>query len=164
MIFMRFRGPQALNDTYKKQGGGGPALRIRKDAHPESANGGGGEGFFSGLTLLYSSAPRAFHNSLATKRFPTLSQNRRGVTLQFPFWELFAGHSAERPLFSSFPFYGLHTLPSFVSRNSFACPSYENCRVYTNSSQNGTCRPAYRGQDYPSHRCALRLSNSSTLR
>jgi hypothetical protein len=24
MIFMRFRGPQALNDTYKKQGGWGP--------------------------------------------------------------------------------------------------------------------------------------------
>src|SRR5882724_8634094 len=41
--------------------------------------------------------------------------------------------------------------------------SYENCRVCTNSSQNGTCRPAHRGQDYPSHRRALRLSNSSTL-
>src|SRR6266446_3769892 len=149
----------------KNRGVGGAPLFVRSDndAHPEFANGGGAEGFFSGLTLLYCCAPRAFHNSFTTKRFRTLSQNCRGVAQQFPFWELFAGHSAERPLFSSSLFYGLHTLPSFVSRNSFACHSYENCRVYTNSSQNGTCQPAYRGQDYPSHRCALRLSNSSTL-
>ncbi len=31
-----------------------------------------------------------------------------------------------------------HTLPSSVSRKSFVCHSYENCRVYTNSSQFGT--------------------------
>src|SRR5882724_3760640 len=124
------------------------------------------KGFFSGLALgsVFSLfAPRVFHNSSAIKRFHTLSENCRGVTLQFPIWELFAGHSDERPLFSSFPFNRLHTLLSSVSRKSFACHSYENCRVCTNNSQNGICQPAYRGQDYPSHRRALRLSNSSTL-
>src|SRR6266446_3181487 len=63
------------------------------------------------------------------ERFRTLSQNCRRVTLQLPFWELFAGHNAERPLFSSSPFNDLHTLPSSVSRKSFPCYSYENCRV-----------------------------------
>src|SRR5258706_9141720 len=68
------------------------------DAHPESANGGGADsrfrpcrkGLFSrpALGSLFSLfAPRVFHNSLASKRFRTLSQNCRGVTLQFPFWE-----------------------------------------------------------------------------
>src|SRR5712664_2782109 len=52
----------------KNRGVGAPPCASDKDAHPESANGGGVEGFFSGLTPLYSSAPRAFHNSLATKR------------------------------------------------------------------------------------------------
>ena len=102
-----------------------------------SANGGGAEGFFSGLTLLFSSAPTVFHNSLTTRRFRALSQNCRGVTLQFPFWELFAGHNAERSLSSSSPFNNLHTLPRSVSRKSFACHSYENCRVYTNNSHSG---------------------------
>ena len=35
-------------------------------------------------------------------------------------------------------FYSLHTLPSSVSRNSFVCHSYENCRVCTNNSHSGT--------------------------
>jgi hypothetical protein len=35
-------------------------------------------------------------------------------------------------------FYSLHTLPSSVSRNSFVCHSYENCRVSTNNSHSGT--------------------------
>ena len=56
---------------------------------------------------------------------------------------------------------------SRVFHNSFAIKGFhtlsQNCRVYTNSSQNGTCRPAYRGQDNRGHRCALRLFNSSTL-
>jgi len=58
--------------------------------HPESTNGGGAEGFFSRLALvsLFSLfAARVFHNSFTTKRFHTLSENCRGVTLQFPFWE-----------------------------------------------------------------------------
>src|SRR6266446_2085723 len=114
--------PLAATLTKNRGVGGAPLFaRSDNDAHPEFANGGGAEGFFSGLTLLYCCAPRAFHNSFTTKRFRTLSQNCRGVAQQFPFWELFAGHSAERPLFSSSLFYGLHTLPSFVSRNSFAC-------------------------------------------
>jgi hypothetical protein len=122
----------------KNRGAGFPPCASDKDAHPQSANGGGAEGFFPGLTLLYSSAPRVFHNSFTTKRFRTLSQNCRGVTLRFPFWELFAGHNAERPLFSSFPFNHLHTLPSSVSCKSCICHSYENCRVYTNNFHSGT--------------------------
>ncbi len=35
-------------------------------------------------------------------------------------------------------FYSLHTLPSSVSRNSFVCHSYENCRVYANDSHSET--------------------------
>jgi len=127
----------------KNRGVGAPPCASGKDAHPESANGGGLEGFFFGLTLfsLFSLfAPRVFHNSFTTKRFRTLSQNCRGVTLQFPFWELFARHNAEWPLFSSLPFNSLRTLPSSVSPNFFACHSYENCRVYTNNSHSETHR------------------------
>jgi hypothetical protein len=92
--------PLAATLTKNRGVGGAPLFaRSDNDAHPEFANGGGAEGFFSGLTLLYCCAPRAFHNSFTTKRFRTLSQNCRGVAQQFPFWELFAGHSAERPLF-----------------------------------------------------------------
>ena len=123
-----------LSATLTKNRGVGPS----PCAHPESANGGGVVGFFPGLTLLSLFAPRVFHNSFITKPFRTLSQNCRGVTLQFSIWELFAGHNAERPLFSSSPFNGLRTLPSSVSRNSFAWHSYENCRVCTNNSQNGS--------------------------
>src|SRR4029077_17610228 len=39
-------------------------------------------------TLLSLFASRAFHNSFTIKRFHTLSQNCRGVTQQFPFWNL----------------------------------------------------------------------------
>jgi len=112
-------------------------LRIRKDAHPESANGGGGEGFFSGLTLLYSSAPRAFHNSLATKRFPTLSQNR-GVSP----YNFHSGNCSQdttpkghffRPFLSAA--YTLFQAPYPVSP-VFATVT-KNCRVYTNNSHSG---------------------------
>ncbi len=90
-------------------------------------------------------AQRVFHNSSAIKRFHTLSQNCRGVTLQFPIWELFAGHRAERPLFSSLPFNGLRTLPSSIVCKSFACHSYENCRVCTNNSHSGSSRATAKG-------------------
>src|SRR6267142_2566681 len=72
----------------KNRGVGALPCASDKDAHPESANGEGAEGFFSGLTLLYCCGPRAFHNSCTTKRFHALSQNCRRVTQQFPFWEL----------------------------------------------------------------------------
>jgi len=75
-----------------------------KDAHPERPS--GVEGFFSGLILgaLFSLfAPRVFHNSLASKRFRTLSQNCRGVTLQFPFWETHdQPQASNRHFFTSF--------------------------------------------------------------
>ena len=87
------------------------------------------DGYTFRRALLSLFAPRVFHNSLALKRFHTLSQKCRCVTVQFPFWELLAGRNAEDFLFSSSPFNGLHTLPSSVSPNSFACHSYENCRV-----------------------------------
>ena len=51
---------------------------------------------------------------------------------------LFTLSGDEGSLFSSSPFNDLHTLLSSVSRKSFACHSYENCRVYTNNSQSGT--------------------------
>ncbi len=121
-----------------------PPCTSDKDAHPASANDGGVDSRFRpcrkrfsrlALGALFSLfAPRVFHNSCAIKALHTLSQKCRGVTLQFPFWELFAGHNAERPLFSSFPFISLHTLPSSVSCKFFPCHSYENCRVCTNSS------------------------------
>src|SRR6266850_4219487 len=38
----------------------------------------------------------------------------------------------------SFVFKGFHTLSFSVGRNSCICHSYENCRVYTNSSHSGT--------------------------
>src|SRR6266403_2023223 len=40
----------------------------------------------------------------------------------------------------SFVFKGFHTLSFSVRRKSFACHSYENCRVCTNSSHSGTRR------------------------
>src|SRR6266446_6864744 len=42
--------------------------------------------------------------------------------------------------FKFFSFMHLRTLPSSVSCKSFACHSYENCRVCTNNSQSGTPR------------------------
>src|SRR5712692_10239259 len=39
---------------------------------------------------------------------------------------------------TSFQISGLRTLSFSVSRKSFICHSYENCRVYTNNSQSGT--------------------------
>src|SRR6266403_2128779 len=152
----------------KNRGVGAPPCASDKDAHPESANGGGVEGFFSGLTPLYSSAPRAFQNSFVTKRFRTLSQNCRGVALQFPFWELFAGHNAERSLFSSFPFSSLHTLPSSVSCKSCICHSCENRRVYTNNSHSGTL-PTLRITDHfsiqhtPTRNFGTLISSSPTI-
>ena len=44
----------------------------------------------------------------------------------------------ESPRFSTFVFNRFRTLPSSVGCKSFACHSYENCRVCTNSSQFGT--------------------------
>jgi len=95
--FTRYLNPLDATLT-KNRGWGSPPCASDKDAHPESANGGGADsrfrpcrkGLFSrpALGSLFSLfAPRVFHNSLASKRFRTLSQNCRGVTLQFPFWE-----------------------------------------------------------------------------
>src|SRR5713101_961740 len=50
------------------------------------------------------------------------------------------GPSAKSGQNNSFQFSVLRTLPSSVSRNSFVCHSYENCRVYTNNSHFGSLR------------------------
>src|SRR5438093_437777 len=42
------------------------------------------------------------------------------------------------PQFLPFVFCCFHTLSLSVSRNFFACHSYENCRVCTNNSHSGT--------------------------
>ncbi len=54
-------------------------------------------------------------------------------------------HTPRRPSAKSgqnnfFQFSVLRTLPSSVSRNSFVCDSYENCRVYINNSHSGLPR------------------------
>src|SRR5882672_2473573 len=46
----------------------------------------------------------------------------------------------QKPFCKSFVFFSLRTLPSSVSCKSFACRSYENCRVCTNSSHFETPR------------------------
>jgi hypothetical protein len=53
----------------------------------------------------------------------------------------------------SLVFYSLRTLPSSVSRKSFACHSYENCRVCTNNSHSGTL-PNLRRSDAATFRCS----------
>jgi len=50
----------------------------------------------------------------------------------------FASRMLLRDDFSPRVFNRLHTLPSYVSRKSFACHSYENCRVYTKDSHSET--------------------------
>src|SRR5258708_30267910 len=45
--------------------------------------------------------------------------------------------SPHMPFSISFLLKPFRTLPSSVSRKSLVCHSYENCRVYTNSSQFG---------------------------
>src|SRR5712692_9293726 len=47
-------------------------------------------------------------------------------------------HSPLTAVFLPFPFNRLRTLSFSVSRKSFACHSYENCRVWPNSSHCGT--------------------------
>src|SRR5712664_2809762 len=51
---------------------------------------------------------------------------------------LFSFPAQESSRFSSFVFKSLRTLSFSVSCKSFACHSYENCRVYTNNSHSGT--------------------------
>src|SRR5882672_5802730 len=46
--------------------------------------------------------------------------------------------TSKKCMCKSLVFYSLRTLPSSVSRNSFACHSYENCRVCINNSHFGT--------------------------
>ena len=53
----------------------------------------------------------------------------------------------------------LRTLPFSVGCKSFVCHSYENCRVYTNSSQFGTRPPSLEPQHHP-HAPASRRANS----
>ena len=113
-----------------------PPCTSDKDAHPASANDGGVDSRFRpcrkrfsrlALGALFSLfAPRVFHNSFTTKRFRTLSQNCRGVTQQFPFWELFAEHNTERPLFLSSPFRAhLSVLPQASNRHFIT--SFHRC-------------------------------------
>src|SRR5438093_4483104 len=47
-------------------------------------------------------------------------------------------------------FHSPYTLPSSVSCKSFACHSYENCRVYTNNSHSGSHQVQPRGTRHSS--------------
>src|SRR6266478_3992136 len=52
----------------------------------------------------------------------------------------FSLFAQDSPQISFFVLKSFRTLPSSVSRKSCICHSYENCRVYTNSSHSGTQR------------------------
>jgi len=58
-------------------------------------------------------------------------------------------------------FYSFCTLPSYVSCKSFACHSYENCRVYTKDSHSGT--PFSSPHPFSSPACPS-VSERSTIR
>src|SRR6266478_8457796 len=50
----------------------------------------------------------------------------------------FSLFAQDSPQISSFVFKSFHTVSFSVSCKSFACHSYENCRVYTNNSHSAT--------------------------
>ncbi len=122
-------------------------------------------------TLFSLFAPRAFHNSLAIKWFQTLSRNCRVSPPSLPsFLKSYLNSFCSQRTFpykklfcKSFVFCSLRTLPSSVSRNSFACHSYENCRVYTNSSHFGTQRPPLTAQNpLPTPHLPIKLGRLET--
>src|SRR5882724_1475856 len=99
-------------NTYKKQGGGWGVLWLTRSprlAHPTRVRilspPTAEEPKDSSLVSLFSLfAARVFHNSFTTKRFHTLSENCRGVTLQFPFWEAHDQlQASNRHFFTSLP-------------------------------------------------------------
>src|SRR6267378_8528723 len=85
-----------------------------------------------------------FPASVANKRLTsglspldaTLTKNRGVGSVIVNQLPLFS--NVQTCLQASFVFNRFHTLPSSVSCNSFACHSYENCRVCTNNSHSGT--------------------------
>src|SRR6266852_1873119 len=82
--------------------------------------------------------PAASPRYLSSRRLPRCC---RGVFALDPSSLLSFGLSRHSPLtavFLPFPFNRLRTLSFSVSSKSFACHSYENCRVYTNNSHSGT--------------------------
>jgi len=89
----------------------------------------------------------AFTNRDARNFFRMCFYKKCRVSLEqsFPFLKYYLNLPALDTLiarhpspFSSFPFTHLRTLTFSVSRKSFVCHSYENCRVYTNNSHSGT--------------------------
>jgi hypothetical protein len=81
-------------------------------------------------------------------------KNHRGAGA-FPTFQLSTVQTCNDP---SFPFRGLRTLSFYVSRNPFACHSYENCRVYTNSSHFGTTPSIFSSFPLGSQRLRVRFS------
>ena len=85
-----------------------------------------------------------FHASVANKRLTpglsplaaTLTKNRGVGSVIVNQLPLFS--NAQTCLQGSFVLNCFHTLSFSVSCNSFACHSYENCRVCTNDSHSGT--------------------------
>ena len=83
------------------------------------------------------------------------------------YFNFFANFSAlvyKSLFFSPFLFKSLRTLPSYVCCKSFACHSYENCRVYTNNSHSGT--RSQQRTTVPASHCAAqrpRYSRSSAI-
>src|SRR5713101_8321721 len=90
--------------------------------------------------------PAASPRYLCSWRLPRLPRASRGscrrVSALDPSTLLSFGLSRHSPLiavFLPFAFNRLRTLSFSVSRKSFPCHSYENCRVCTNNSHFGTC-------------------------
>src|SRR6266849_1556081 len=91
--------------------------------------------------------PAASPRNLCSRRLPRLPLasrgSCRGVSALDRSSLLSFGLNRHSPLtavFLPFPFNRLRTLSFSVSRKSFPCHSYENCRVYTNNSHSGTRR------------------------
>src|SRR5712692_2071746 len=89
--------------------------------------------------------PAASPRNLCSRRLPRLPLasrgSCRGVSALDRSSLLSFGLNRHSPLtavFLPFPFNRLRTLSFSVSRKSFPCHSYENCRVYTNNSHSGT--------------------------
>src|SRR6266851_8832956 len=89
--------------------------------------------------------PAASRRYLCSRRLPRLPRASRGSCRGVAALDLSSllsfGLSRQSPLtavFLPFPFNRLRTLSFSVSRKSFPCHSYENCRVCTNNSHSGT--------------------------
>jgi len=120
---------------------------LPKSSHPRPLLSRQHRAAVSPLAATLMDFPASFANkSLTVNLTPldaTLTKNKGVVSFQSSEGFLPSGRSDVKTfgrldIFWVRVFNGLHTLPSYVSCKSFACHSYENCRVYTKASHSGT--------------------------